>query len=827
MIRNYFKLAWRNLIKNKGYSLINIGGLAIGITAYLLIIQYVNFESSYDQHQPHIDDLYRVTLSTNLGSKGFVDAAATHPAVGSAMKRDFPEVDNYARLVNKEIMMGSFVLSYTNEQGDLVKSNVSNDMIYIADSTALDLFKINLVKGNPKTALKEQRSMILSTKVAERFFGDQDPINKTLVANGNIQVKVTGVFEELPENTHLKFNMLISFSTLGPWTETTWNWPEFYNYVRLKPGADPATVEAKFPSFIDKYLSESMQEHSFEAKMGLQPVKDIHLKSHLSNEISVNSNEKTLNFLWLIAVFVILIALMNFINLSTAKSTERAMEVGLKKVVGIKRSALIAQFLFESVIINLIAAIIAIIIISLLITPFNEFVGLHILSTDMWLKPQIWIHIIVLIFLGGLLAGIYPAFVLSGFKPIQVLKGKFHQSTKGTLIRKTLVVAQFTISITLIAGTFIMYSQFSYMQNQDLGFDSKHNLIINAPMVVDSTVNDKMEVFKAELLRNPNVNVVAATADVPGKKNPWYNTTRRVHDQREANVICNQFSIDQDFMDAYKIKLLAGRNFRLEDHSYYGFRNPNPPSANKPYRVMLNRAAVKLLGFLSVEDAVNKNIIFQLGPQDRTAEVIGVMENYHQQSLQNDYDPTLFLYPTYYNASYLTVNINTSNIESTVKHIGEKYEAFFPMDPYEYFFLDEHFNRQYKADRKFGQLFFLFAGLAIFIAALGLFGLGSYMAMRRTKELCVRKVLGANILHVLLLIPKSLVVLVFVSGVIALPITYFMASEWLSNYAFRVDINPWMFIVPLIVVVIVAALSVLPESIKVALVKPANYLRNE
>ena len=511
MIRNYFKLAWRNLIKNKSYSLINIGGLAIGITAYLLIIQYVNFESSYDKHQPNIDDLYRVTLSTNLGSKGFVDAAATHPAVGSAMKRDFPEVDNYARLVNKEIMMGSFVLSYTNEQGDLVKSNVSNDMIYIADSTALDLFKINLIKGNPKTALKEQRSMILSAKVAERFFGDQDPINKTLIANGDTQVKVTGVFEELPENTHLKFNMLISFSTLGPWTETTWNWPEFYNYVRLKPGTDPAIVEAKFPAFIDKYLSESMQEHSFEAKMGLQPVKDIHLKSHLSNEISVNSNEKTLNFLWLIAVFVILIALMNFINLSTAKSTERAMEVGLKKVVGIKRSALIVQFLFESVIINLIAAVIAVIIISMLISPFNEFVGLHILSTDMWLKPQIWAHIIVLVFLGGLLAGIYPAFVLSGFKPIQVLKGKFHQSTKGTLIRKALVVAQFTISIALIAGTFIMYSQFSYMQNQDLGFDSKHNLIINAPMVVDSTVNDKMEVFKAELLRNPNVNVVAAT----------------------------------------------------------------------------------------------------------------------------------------------------------------------------------------------------------------------------------------------------------------------------------------------------------------------------
>ena len=825
MIWNYFKIAWRNLIKNKGYSIINIGGLAIGITAYLLIIQYVNFESGYDTYQSRIDDLYRVTLSTNLGSKGFANAAATHPAVGPAMKQDFPEVENFARVVDKEIMLGSFVLSYTNEQGDLVKSNVSNDMIYLADSTALDLFKINLIKGNPKTALKEQRSIILSTKVAQRFFGNQDPINKTLTANGNVPVKVTGVFDELPENTHLKFNMLISFSSLGPNMDTVWIWPEFYNYVRLKPGTDPASVEAKFPAFVKKYLGDIMQEHSFQARMGLQPVKDIHLKSHLSNEISVNSNEKTLNFLWLIALFVILIALMNFINLSTAKSTERALEVGLKKVVGIKRSALIVQFLFESVIINLIAAIFAIAIISILIGPFNEFVGLHILSLDMWLQPQIWMHITGLIFLGGLLAGAYPAFVLSGFKPIQVLKGKFHQSGKGTLIRKALVVTQFTISITLIAGTFIMYSQFSYMQNQDLGFDAKHNLIVNAPMVIDSTINQKLEVFKAELLRNPNINVVSAIKDVPGRKNAWYNTTRQVHEEKEASVICNQLSIDHDFIETYQVKLLAGRNFRLEDRTAYGQGDFN--DSKKPNRVMINRAAAKLLGFATVEDAVNKKIIFQIGPQDSTSEIIGVMENYHQQSLQSDYDPTVFYYPIYYDATYLTVNMNTSNIESTIKDISEKYEAFFPMDPFDYFFLDEHFNRQYQADRKFGQLFFLFAGLAIFIAALGLFGLGSYMAMRRTKELCVRKVLGANTLRILLLIPKSLLILVFISGLIAIPITYFMASEWLSNYAFRVDISPWMFIVPLTVVIIVAGLSVLPESLKVALVKPADYLRNE
>ena len=825
MLHNYLKIIIRVFLKNKLFTTINVLGLAIGITAYLLITQYVNFESTYDQHQPRIEDLYRVTLSSNLGTKGFATNAANHPGLGPAMKQDFPEVESYARVVDRSIMTNSFVLSYTNESGNLIKSNINNDKVYLADSTLLEMFKVNLIKGDKKTALKEPMSIILSTEAAKRFFGNEDPINKNLIANNQNPLKVTGVFEELPENTHLKFNMLVSFSTLGPLTNESWIWPEFYNYVRLKPNTDPATVEAKFEPFVKKYLSDIMQEHGFEAKFGLQPVKEIHLKSHHSNEIEANASEGTLNFLRIIALFVILIALMNFINLSTAKSIERAMEVGLKKVVGINKSALVGQFLFESVAINFIGTVIAILLVSLLMSPFNQLVGLHILSMDMWLNPQIWTHLFGLMLLGGLLAGAYPAFVLSSFKPIQVLKGKYHQSGQGTLIRKVLVVAQFSISIALIAGTFIVNSQFSYMQNQELGYDSEHNLIINAPTVIDSTITHKMEAFKTELLRNSKVNAVAASNEVPGKKIIWYSLTRQVHEKREQGVSCNQLSIDHDFIDTYQIKLLAGRNFRLEDKSFYDFEVPNTPK--KQGRVMLNKAAAEILGFATPEEALQKKIVFKLGPIDHTVEIIGVMDNYHQQSLQNDFEPIVFLYPEYYNTAYITINLNTSNAQNTIADIRSKFESFFPMDPFNYFFLDDHFNNQYKADLKFGNICLLFAILAIFIAALGLFGLGSYMVMRRTKELCVRKVLGANVLHVLLLIPKSLVVLVFISGVIALPITYFMASEWLSNYAFRVDIIPWMFIVPLIVVIAVAALSVLPESIKVALVKPANYLRNE
>ena len=826
MIKNNLKLALRFFLKNKLFTGINILGLSIGITAFILITQYVAFESNYDQHQNRIEDLYRVTLTSNLGEKGFVTLATNHPAVGFAMKQDIPEVEGYTRLMDKSIMWGSFVLSYTNEQGDLVKSNVVDDRMFIADSTTLDLFDIEMVHGDSKTALNEPSSIVLSEETANRFFGDQDPLGKSLRINDEDGFQVTGVFKELPENTHLKFDMLASFSTLGPWTNQTWIWPDFYNYVRLKAGVDPAVVEAKFPAFVEKYLSDIMQEHGFEARLGLQPVQDIHLKSHHINEIEANANERTLNFLWIIALFVILIALINFINLSTAKSTERAMEVGLKKMAGTKKSTLVQQFLFESLLINLLGTLIAIGLVILLIDPFNALVGLEILSLDLFLEPKLWLQLVVLMFLGGFLAGAYPAFVLSRFKPIEVLKGKFHQSGKGTLMRKVLVVTQFSVSIALIAGTFIVYNQFSYMQNQDLGYDAEHNLVVNAPMVVDSTISGKIEAFKNELLRNPKINAITVTDEVPGKKIGDDNMARQVHEEREAGVNCHFTRIDKDFLNTYKIELLAGRNFRKEDKTSYG--NNTERDEGKMHRVLINQAAVKALGFRDTDDAVNKKIVFPMnGPVDRTAEVIGVMENYHQQSLRTDYHPTVFLYPDYYDATYLTINMNTSNAQNTIANIEEKFLRFFPMDPYDYFFLEEYFNQQYKADLKFGQICLLFAGLAIFIAVLGLFGLGTYMALKKTKELCIRKVLGANIVQVLTLIPKDLLSLVLISGIVALPITYFLATEWLSGYAFRISMNPFMFTVPLLLVMVVAALSILPESIKVALLNPSKYLRDE
>jgi len=827
MFRNHLKIAFRFFLKNKLFTGINILGLSIGISAFILLTQYVTFEKSYDSFIPQVDDLYRVTLTTNLGDNGFVTSATNHPMTGPAMEQDFPEVESYTRIADKPMALGGTVnFSYTNTLGEEIKSDAKDDHIYFADNAIINLFNIELIQGDPTAALEEPNSILLTKAIAHRFFGNENPLGKFIEVNDNFKLVVKGVFKERPENTHLPMGMIISYNIFGQNGDyaNSWVWPEFYNYVKLKAGTNPEVVAAKFPAFAKKYLGDIMNEHGFEAKFALQPVADIHSKSNLLKEISPNTSEGTLYFLIIVAGFIIAIAMINFINLSTAKSMERAKEVGLKKVVGANRSTLIHQFLYESLLINFFALVLSFFFINLLISSFNSLVGIEVLSFDMWSQWQVWLLMGGIFVGGGILAGLYPAFVLSGFVPMEVLRGQFHRSTKGNRLQKGLVITQFAISIALIAGTYIVYNQFSFMQNQDLGFDSEQNLVLSAPTYTDSTTQRKVETFKRELIQNPKIMNVALSDVIPGRAIVQGNTIRQVHERIEKGVNAKFAMIDQDFMKTYDIELLAGRDFIKKDSSSLYSREGPIPSG---HRVVINRSAAKILGFTDPEAAIDQKIIFKYGPIDRTAEVVGVVEDHHQQTLQKGYDPIVFMYFANYGASFVTVNLSGGDIRKTSFQIETKFKEFFPNDLYSSFFIDDYFNQQYEADTKFGIMCLLFSILAIFIAALGLFGLGSHMAMQKTKEISVRKVMGATVAQALAIIPKKLLGLVLIAGAIALPIIYLMTNKWLENYAFKIQINIWMFLMPLFIVMIVAAVSILAQSLKAALINPAEALRNE
>lgn len=827
MFRNHLKIALRFFLKNKLFTGINILGLSIGITAFILLAGYVSFEKSYDQFIPDVDNLYRVTLTNNLGDNGFVTSATNHPTVGPAMQQDFPEVESYTRIGNKDLSLGGTVnLSYTNISGEEIKTDSKDDHIYFADTSIIDLFNIQLTQGDPATALNEPNAVIVTEAIAKRFFGNEDPIGKLLEVNDNFELKVMGVFKERPKNTHLPMGMIISYNIFGQNGDhaNSWVWPEFYNYVKLKPGTDPKVIEAKFPAFVKKYLGDIMNEHGFEAKFALQPVADIHSKSNLVKEISANTSEGTLYFLMIVAGFIIAIAMINFINLSTAKSMERAKEVGLKKVVGANRSTLIYQFLNESLLINFFALVVSFGLINLLIPSFNSLVGIEVLNYDMWGQWQVWLVMAAIFFVGGILAGLYPAFVLSGFIPMEVLRGNFNKSTKGNRLQKVLVITQFAISIALIAGTYIVYNQFQFMQNQDLGFDSEQNLVFSAPTYADSLTQQKVETFKMELIQNPKIKNIGLSDEVPGRPIIQGNMIRPVHEGKEQGVYGNFVTIDEDFIKTYDIELLAGRDFVKEDASSMYSRNGPVPSG---HRVVINRSAARMLGFSDPIAAIDQKMIFAFGPIDRTAKIIGVVEDHHQQSLQKGYDPIVFMNFEGFRASFVTVNIAGSDIRQTSNQIEKKFKEFFPNDLYSSFFIDDYFNRQYEADTKFGIMCLLFSILAIFIAALGLFGLGSHMAMQKTKEISVRKVMGATVSQALAIIPKKLLGLVLIAGAIALPIIYIITKKWLENYTFKIDINIWMFVVPLLIVMVVAAISILAQSLKAALINPAEALRNE
>ncbi|MDB5209678.1 MAG: macB 7, partial [Sediminibacterium sp.] len=623
-----------------------------------------------------------------------------------------------------------------------------------------------------------------------------------------------------PTNSHLLIDYLASYKTLGKIqrldgdtsnsTETGWGWYDFYTYVKLKPGVDPSKLESKLVAFCDTHMNndEWRKKNNVKDELHVLPLTDIHLYSNYNQEAEVNGDGQTVSFLFLIGVLIIFIAWINYINLATARSIERAREVGVRKVLGALRSYLIGQFLTESFLLNLTALLIALIASFLLTPAFNHFVGREV-NIGFSLPTQYWTGFLSLFFLGSFLAGIYPAFVLSGYKAVTVLKGIFKNSTSGILLRKSLIVAQFITSVVLVAGTMIVYQQISYMRSQKLGTDISQTLVIaGTGAMQDSVYKQVYQPFKDDLLRMNNVKSVTASSSVMGNEIYWTNGSRRLGADTKATTLYN-IGIDYDFIPSFQIELKAGRNFSKE-------------LATDRKSVLLNETAIKILGFESPEKTVNQKII---RGRD-TLLVAGVVADFHHQGLQKKVEPMIFiLRPN--SRNFYSVKMGPQNIRSTVASVETTWKKYFPEDPFNYYFLDDSFNQQYKSDRLFGSIFSIFALLAILIACFGLAGLSAYNILQRRKEIGIRKVMGASVKQLLILLSKDFLKLVLISFLVAIPVTVLLMNRWLEDFAYRIHISWWVFLVAGVISLLIAFVTISFQAIKAAVANPVKSLRTE
>jgi len=814
MITNYLKLAARNLSKRKGYSLLNIAGLAVGIACSVLIFQYVAFERSFDSFPQQANHIVRLRLDSYQQGRLSWKSATVYPAFGPTMKRDFPEVKNFCRLHDADMLL-------SNDERNVKFNELKG---YYADPSFLSMFNVQLVEGNPRTALEGPDKLLLSESTARKYFGQEDAMGKKLVFRDPAftrTMEVTGVFKEYPANSHLIIHHLASFATLASIvrqegdtsnaTETSWGWYDFYTYLQLRPGVDLRKFESKFPAFCNHYINSSdwAKTNHVVAEIHVLPLRDIHLYSNYNQEAEINGNGQSVSFLFLIAFLILGIAWINYINLATARSLERAREVGVRKVAGAIRRNLIAQFMIESFLLNVVALLVAAAIVFLLTPWFNQLTG-GTGKADLLTASKYWL-LFAGVFIGGsILSGLYPAFVLSGFRPVSVLKGLFKNSAGGYLLRKGLIITQFATSVVLIAGTIIVFQQVRYMRKQSLGVNINQTLVLDgAGSVPDSLYQNVYQPFKTSLLQIPGVQTVASSTTIMGKEVYWTNSSKRLGADMKGSVTLYNLGVDYDFIPSFDIQLKAGRNFSKDF-----------PTDRKA--VLLNESAAKLLGFEDLKKGINEKF-FSAGD---TVTLIGIVSDYHHQGLQKAIDPMILRLRPNARDAY-SLKIKTSDVQGTIGAVQKAWSKFFPADPFNYYFLDELFDQQYKADQRFGKIFGLFAFLAIIIACFGLLGLSAYNVLQRTKEIGIRKVLGASVQNVLYILSRDFILLVLVAFVIAVPVTWWVMYKWLQDFAYRISIQLWVFGVAGLLAILIALLTISFQALKAAIANPVKSLRTE
>lgn len=792
MLKSYFLTALRNLKRNKLHASINIIGLAIGMTCCILITLFVQFELGYDRHNRQADRVYRVV--TDLEANNW--AISAFP-LGALLKDNFPEVSQYARIKPVELFIRNSVSMKEHKE-----------RLFYADSTVFEVLDIRLVKGNPANALAKVNTMVLTEDRARAYFGDEDPIGKTLTrANDNREFVITGIFEPLPSNSHVHIDMMassLSFNPMRPDAENNWGYlTNHYTYLVLPENIDHPAFAKKISEFLDKY--HGLTPDQPRNVLRLQPLTSIHLYSNRGLEIEANGNVNTVYVLSAIAFFILIIACINFMNMTTAQSLKRAREVGVRKVVGSKKTQLVFQFLSESVLISFIALAVASLLLVLIVPQFNAISGKHLTINPFENGIVVVIFLAVTLFV-GLCAGLYPAFVLSAFKPSIVLKGSFIANLSGQRLRKALVVFQFAIAFVIMVGTYVVYDQLHYMRTKDMGFDREQTLILKMPgdSIGDASVKNEMK-------RIAGVQNVTRFLEIPGKMvrttGVWY---EGVKDNVPVNVYV--FSGDEDLTETLGMRMKHGSYFQEGTQQFYR-------------EFVINETAAKHFGW-KPEEALGK--LMNLGDRgDNPGKVIGVIEDFHFKDLHETIDPLVMYLERHYEGRFMALKVKSADLAATVESVQATWKKIVPQHRFEYQFLDESFDALFNEEVRLGQLFSIFSALAIFISCLGLFGLASFTMEQTRKAVAIRKVMGASVSNIMVMMSKDFLKLVLLGMVLASPVAYFVMNKWLQGFAYSVGFGWLVFLYAAAAAIVVALGTVSYHSLKAATSNPVTSLKDQ
>jgi putative ABC transport system permease protein len=805
MLKNYLKVTLRNIARNKMYSALNIVGLAIGLACCILILFYVHDELSYDRFHKNAGSIYRV-VPTFTTSERTMHLSTNAHVQGPMLKDDFPEVLEYVRFTGYR----QRVVEYEN-------TSFSEERFVFADESVFNVFSFAMILGNPEEALVNPNTIVITEEMAKKYFGSDDPMGKSLKVNYDALFTVTGVIKNIPSASHIKPDFIASFSTLGLKPSTNINQDllnqvNYYTYLLLQEGADYKELEQKFTDDINRRIGAMLKQLGGSAVLELQPLTKIYLHSDRELE-SMQMGDVT--YVWLfsgIGLFILLLACLNFMNLSTARSANRAKEVGLRKVVGAQKTQLVRQFLGESMILTLISFLFAIFIVLLSMPLFRNISGKDILINSL-LNPSILVGFGGLFLIIGLIGGSYPAFFLSAFKPVEVIQGKLNRGAKSSILRIALVSFQFAVSIVLIIGTFAVNTQMKYVRSKNLGYDKDHVIAIQ---MRDDETSRKYEAIKEAVQRNPNVINVSASSTSPLGSNDFsaHHAVGKPEDQ--INMFWSQM-VDDQYIDTYKMEIIQGRNFSKDF------------TADKEQSIIINEAAVKKLGWQDDPTSQKIERFTGTGPNERRAyNVVGVVKDYHFQSLHEEIQPMILYYTSPYGTfSIISVRIRPENVQETITFLETTWKQFDTKYPFEYSFVDDQYDALYRTEVRLGKLFSYFTVLAILIGCLGLFGLTSFTTEQRTREIGIRKVLGATIQGIIYMLVRDFTKWVFLAVLVAWPIGYYVMNNWLKNFAYRANLGVWIFLSSALLALAISLITVSYQSVKAALANPANSIKHE